>query len=70
MDVYVMPSMLQGSLLTRKQQGIKDSMTEEPELLNSALETKCKIGRILRCPSEISQLVEQYPTYCGEACSR
>ena len=36
-----MPSVLQGSLLTRKQQGTKDSMTEELELLNSALETKC-----------------------------
>ena len=41
MDIYVTPSMLQGSLLTKKQQGTKDSMTEESELLNSALKTKC-----------------------------
>ena len=39
MDVYVMPSMLQGSLLTKKQQGTKDSMTEEPELLLVKLDT-------------------------------
>ena len=39
MDVYVMPSAPQGSLLTRKQQGTKDSMTVELELLNSTLET-------------------------------
>ena len=41
MDVYVMPSVPQGSLLTKKQQGTKDSMTKELELLNSTLETKC-----------------------------
>ena len=37
----MMPFTPQGSLLTRKQQGTKDSMIEEPELLNSAPETKC-----------------------------
>ena len=29
-----------------------------------------KIGCIPRCPWEVSQLVEQHPTYCGEVCSR
>ena len=28
-----------------------------------------KIGRVPRCLSEVSQLVEQYPTYSGETCS-
>ena len=70
MDIYVMPSMVQGSLLTKKQQGTRDFMTEEPELLNSALETSIgKIGQLPRCLSEVSQLVEQYPTYSGETCS-
>ena len=57
---HEMISMLQGSLLTKKQQGIKDSMTIEPESLNTTLETKCsptqsvgEIGCIPWCPTKV-----------------